>query len=37
MVAKGKPAGLSEPSQSQVTLRRVGGLACLEQGCDEGG
>lgn len=34
MVARGKPAGLSEPSQFQVTLRQVEGPAGSEPGPD---
>lgn len=37
MVARGKPAGLSEPSQFQVTLQLVEGLAGSEPGPDADG
>lgn len=37
MVARGKPAGLSVPSQSQKTLRQVEEQAGLELGADVGG
>lgn len=37
MVARGKPVGLSEPSQFQVMLRQVEGLAGSEPGPDVGG
>ena len=37
MVARGKPVGLSEPSQFQVTLQLVEGLAGSEPGPDADG
>lgn len=37
MVARGKPAGLSEPSQFRVTLQLVDGLAGSEPGPDADG